>query len=66
MSRVDIVIHEMLNEWVGMISLYMRCSMNESRWCGYTWDVKRVSRDDIVIHEILNEWVEMISLYMRY
>ncbi|GJV53373.1 sister chromatid cohesion 1 protein 4-like protein [Tanacetum coccineum] len=54
-SPDGIVIHEMYNGGVDMLSLYMRCSTEESGW----------SRDGIVVHEMFNGGVEMVSLYMR-
>nr|GEU54218.1 ribonuclease H-like domain-containing protein [Tanacetum cinerariifolium] len=54
-SRDGIVVHEMFNGGVEMVSLYMRCSKEEWRW----------SRDGIVVHEMLKKRVEMVSLYMR-
>ncbi|GJZ33098.1 RNA-directed DNA polymerase, eukaryota, reverse transcriptase zinc-binding domain protein [Tanacetum coccineum] len=54
-SRDAIIVHEMFNGGVEMLSLYMRCSTNESRW----------SQDVIVVHAMLNKLVEMVSLYMR-
>ncbi|GJY05123.1 hypothetical protein Tco_0371063 [Tanacetum coccineum] len=53
-SRDVIVVHEMFNGGVEMLSLYMRCSMEESR-----------CRDGIILYEMLNGGVDMISLYMR-
>ncbi|GKA29126.1 RNA-directed DNA polymerase, eukaryota, reverse transcriptase zinc-binding domain protein [Tanacetum coccineum] len=55
-SRDAIVVHEMFNggvemlSRVEMLSLYMRCSTDESRCYRCTLDVQRRSRDDIVIH----------------
>ncbi|GJV38032.1 hypothetical protein Tco_1410509 [Tanacetum coccineum] len=54
-SQDGIVVHEMFDGGVEMVSLYMRCSTEASRW----------SRDGIVIHEMFNEGVEMVSLYIR-
>ncbi|GJU11007.1 hypothetical protein Tco_1133403 [Tanacetum coccineum] len=39
MNRYTIVVHEMFNGGVEMLSLYMRCSTDESRWHRYTWAV---------------------------
>ncbi|GKE16524.1 hypothetical protein Tco_1424101, partial [Tanacetum coccineum] len=64
-SQDGIIVHEMFNGGVEMVSLYMRCSMEESRWYRYTRDVQRRSRDGIVVHEMFNGGVEMVSLYMR-
>nr|GEW02554.1 hypothetical protein [Tanacetum cinerariifolium]GEW73739.1 hypothetical protein [Tanacetum cinerariifolium] len=50
-SRNGSVVHEMFNEGVEMVSLYMRCSTKASR-C-------------IVVHEMFNGGVEMVSLYIR-
>ncbi|GJW95232.1 2,3-bisphosphoglycerate-independent phosphoglycerate mutase [Tanacetum coccineum] len=47
MSRDAIVVHEMFNGGVEMISLYIRCSTDESRCYRCTWDVQRMSRDAI-------------------
>ncbi|GKB98946.1 hypothetical protein Tco_0985083 [Tanacetum coccineum] len=45
----------MFNRGVEMVSLYMRCSMEDSGR----------SRDAIVIHEMFNGRVDVVSLYMR-
>ncbi|GKA75899.1 hypothetical protein Tco_0782277 [Tanacetum coccineum] len=37
MNRYTIVVHEMFNGGVEMLSLYMRCSTDESRWHRCTW-----------------------------
>ncbi|GJR60535.1 regulator of MON1-CCZ1 complex isoform X1 [Tanacetum coccineum] len=48
-----------------MLSLYIRCSTEESRCYRYTLDVQLMSRDAIVVHEMFNGRVEMLSLYIR-
>ncbi|GJZ85056.1 hypothetical protein Tco_0650395 [Tanacetum coccineum] len=63
--RDAIDVHEMFNGGVEMLSLYMICSTDESRYYRYTLDVQRRSRDAIVVHEMFNGGVEMLSLYMR-
>ncbi|GKD23820.1 hypothetical protein Tco_1225523, partial [Tanacetum coccineum] len=55
-----------LNGGVEMVSLYMRCSTEESRCYRYKRDVQWMSRNDIVVHEMFNRGVEMLSLYMRW
>ncbi|GJU46969.1 WD repeat-containing protein 43-like protein [Tanacetum coccineum] len=55
----------MFNGGVEMLSLYMRCSTDESRCYRYTLDVQRMSLDAIVVHEMFNGGVEMLSLNMR-
>ncbi|GKE30383.1 hypothetical protein Tco_1445767, partial [Tanacetum coccineum] len=64
-SRDAIVIHEMFNGGVEMLSLYMRCSTDESKWYRCTRDVQRRIRDAIVLHEMFIRGVEMVSLYIR-
>ncbi|GJW07113.1 hypothetical protein Tco_1569536 [Tanacetum coccineum] len=54
-----------LNGGVEMVSLYMRCSTEESRCYHYKGDVQWMSRNDIIVHEMFNGGVEMLSLYMR-
>ncbi|GJU43180.1 hypothetical protein Tco_1200446 [Tanacetum coccineum] len=56
---------KMFNGEVEMLSLYMRCSTEESRCYGYTFDGQRRSRDAVVVYEMFNGGVEMISLYIR-
>ncbi|GJT30646.1 hypothetical protein Tco_0910921 [Tanacetum coccineum] len=67
-----IVVHEMFNRGVEMLSLgvemlslYIRCSTDRLRCYRYTLDVQQRSRDDIVVHEMFNGRVDMLSLYMR-
>ncbi|GJZ04490.1 hypothetical protein Tco_0537765 [Tanacetum coccineum] len=55
----------MFNGGVEMVSLYIRCSPDESRWYGCTLNVQRMSRDDIVVHEMFNGGVEIVWLYIR-
>ncbi|GKB76846.1 putative reverse transcriptase domain-containing protein [Tanacetum coccineum] len=73
-SRDAVVVYEMFNRGVEMLSLYirfemlslyMRCSTEESRCYGYTLDGQRRSRDVVVVYEMFNGGVEMISLYIR-
>ncbi|GJZ23567.1 RNA-directed DNA polymerase, eukaryota, reverse transcriptase zinc-binding domain protein [Tanacetum coccineum] len=66
MSRDAIVMHEMFNGGVEMLSLYIRCSTDESRCYRSTLDVQQRSRYAIVVHEMFNGGVKMLSLYMRY
>ncbi|GJS75645.1 hypothetical protein Tco_0725526 [Tanacetum coccineum] len=55
----------MFNGRVEMLSLYMRCSTDESRCYGYTLDGQRMSRDAIVVHEMFSGGVEMLSLDVK-
>ena len=64
MSRDDIDIHDMLNGWVEMILIYIRCYKDESRWYWYTWYIKRMSRGYIDKQDMLYGWVEMILIYI--
>ncbi|GKC65936.1 hypothetical protein Tco_1098534 [Tanacetum coccineum] len=48
-----------------LLSLYMRCSTDESRCYGYTLDGQRMSRDAIVVHEMFSGGVEMLSLDVK-
>ncbi|GKD98834.1 hypothetical protein Tco_1382731 [Tanacetum coccineum] len=63
MSRDVIVVYEMFNRGVEMLSLYMRCLTDESRCCRYG---QRRSRDAVIVYEMFNGGVKMISLYIRY
>nr|GEU83587.1 spermine synthase [Tanacetum cinerariifolium] len=47
-SRDPIVVHEMFNGFVEMVSLYMICLTDESRCYRCIRDVQRISRDTIV------------------
>ncbi|GJS68865.1 hypothetical protein Tco_0683430 [Tanacetum coccineum] len=60
-----IVVHEMFNGGVEILSLYIRCLTVESGCYRCTLDVQRMSRDAIVVHEMFNGGVEMLSLYIR-
>ncbi|GKE23515.1 hypothetical protein Tco_1435027, partial [Tanacetum coccineum] len=64
-SRDVVVVYEMFNRGVEMISLYIRWSTDESRYksrCyGYTLDGEWRSRDVVVVYEMFNGGVEMIS-----
>ncbi|GKB93972.1 hypothetical protein Tco_0980109 [Tanacetum coccineum] len=51
MSRDVIVVHQMLNGYVEMLSLYIICSTDESICYRCTLDVQRMSRDVIVPRE---------------
>ncbi|GJZ71622.1 hypothetical protein Tco_0635473 [Tanacetum coccineum] len=55
----------MFNGRVEMLSLYMRCSTEESRCYRYALDVQRMSRDAIVVHDMFNRGIEMLSLHIR-
>ncbi|GJR20916.1 tyrosine--tRNA ligase 1, cytoplasmic-like protein isoform X1 [Tanacetum coccineum] len=57
-SQDAIVVHEMFNGRVEMLSLYMRCLTEESRCYRYTLDVQLMSRDAISAHEMFNGGVE--------
>ncbi|GJV49884.1 hypothetical protein Tco_1440096 [Tanacetum coccineum] len=65
MSQDVIVVYEMFNVGVEMLSLFIGCSTDESRCYRYTLDVQRMSQDAIVVHEMFNGGVEMLSLYIR-
>ncbi|GJU68287.1 TRAF-like protein [Tanacetum coccineum] len=60
----------MFNGGVKILSLYMRCSMDESRCYCCTLDAQRrsqdaivISYDGIVVHEMFNGGVEMLSRF---
>ncbi|GJY18214.1 hypothetical protein Tco_0389705 [Tanacetum coccineum] len=66
MSRDAIVVHEMFNGGVEMISLYIRCSTDESRFVSLSCDVQRMSEVAIVYTlDVKGMTSEMLSLYMR-
>ncbi|GJZ89859.1 hypothetical protein Tco_0661786 [Tanacetum coccineum] len=61
MSRDAIIVHEMFNEGVEMLLLYIRCSTDESRFYRGTLDVQRMCRDSIVVQEMFNGGAKMMS-----
>ncbi|GJV28428.1 hypothetical protein Tco_1384876 [Tanacetum coccineum] len=55
----------MFNGGVDMVSLYIRCSTEESICYRCTLDVQRRSQYAIVVHYMFNGGVDMPSLYIR-